>query len=87
MSSDPTRLFEANSEAPDVLRGLLQEARNVGPSAAQTARLAAKLGPAFGAVAGGSAFASLSGGVMLAEWRSDDGGWTSAQSEAVTWSP
>jgi hypothetical protein len=66
MSSDPTRLFEANSEAPDVLRGLLQEARNVGPSAAQTARLAAKLGPAFGAVAGGSAFASLSGGVKLA---------------------
>src|SRR5262245_19844177 len=72
MSTDPIRLFDANSEAPEALRGLLQKARNVGPTAEQAARLAAKLGPAFGAAgaaaggaAAGSSTLAISGGAKL----------------------
>jgi hypothetical protein len=68
MSSDPKRLFEADSEAPDALRGLLIQARGLEPTARQTARLAARLGPLLGAGIGGdtTGFTSGSGAAAAA---------------------
>jgi hypothetical protein len=49
MSSDPKRLIDPDSEAPDGLRTLLESARQQGPSDEQRARLQASLLPLFGA--------------------------------------
>lgn len=74
MSTEPKRLIELDSEAPDSLRALLRDAQGVGPSSAQVARLADKLGPLFGAAAvtgasglgSGGAAASGAGGTAAA---------------------
>jgi hypothetical protein len=51
--SDPKRLTELGSEAPDALRGLLRSGKDDLPSAARLEGLAARLGPLLGGAAVG----------------------------------
>jgi len=73
VSSDPQRLFEAGSEAPEELRELLRRGRQDLPGRAELGRLEAKLLPIFAAPAGaapapsaGSEVAAASSGAKLA---------------------
>ena len=52
-TEEPTRLLDAASGASPALRGLLESAASDGPSAADLARLAGKLGPLLGGPPGG----------------------------------
>jgi hypothetical protein len=78
---DPMRLLDADSEAPEVLRSLLESAGNEGPSPAARARLEARLAPLIGlppagqaaqgpvttsAYPAGAATAKIAGGLLLA---------------------